>query len=116
MSTFCNPILIALGLILRVASAGIVPLLDFEKIQLSGKFLRPRVESQPLVDGECKAFPGEPSWPSETAWSELNVAVNGALLKPVPLASVCYNNTVYNDYSASQCASVSQAWGTTIDR
>ncbi|KAK4222036.1 hypothetical protein QBC38DRAFT_490871 [Podospora fimiseda] len=39
---------------------------------------------------KCKAFPGDPSWPSELEWSRLNESLRGALLKPLPPASVCY--------------------------
>jgi hypothetical protein len=42
--------------------------------------------------------------------------LNGALLKPAPLASVCYNNTVYNNYDPSQCQAVSASWTSIQDR
>ena len=42
----------------------------------------------------CKAFPGTSTWPIESEWTRLNASLNGALLKPAPAASVCYNGTV----------------------
>ncbi|KAK0701574.1 hypothetical protein B0T26DRAFT_865327 [Lasiosphaeria miniovina] len=41
----------------------------------------------------CKNFPGDGAWPTETEWSQLNSSVGGALLKPVPPASVCYHSS-----------------------
>lgn len=41
----------------------------------------------------CRAFPGTPSWPIDDEWSQLNRTLGGALLKPNPLAAVCYNGT-----------------------
>jgi len=64
----------------------------------------------------CKAFPGTPQWPSDQIWSTLNQTVDGTLLKPFPLASVWYNNTVYNNYDAPQCQAVSAGWATIQER
>lgn len=64
---------------------------------------------------KCKAFPGV-DWPSEEAWSELNTAVNGALLKPAPAASVCYNSSGYGNYNAAACANLTQGWATELVR
>lgn len=42
----------------------------------------------------CKAFPGAPDWPLDSEWNTLNQSLSGALLKPAPAASVCYNGTL----------------------
>jgi len=41
----------------------------------------------------CKAFPGDSSWPSQAEWSRLNSSLNGALLRPLPPAAVCYRSS-----------------------
>lgn len=41
----------------------------------------------------CKTFPGDANWPSDTEWSHLNSSVDGALLRPLPPAAVCYLNS-----------------------
>jgi hypothetical protein len=38
----------------------------------------------------CRAFPGGPDWPLDDEWSQLNRTLGGALLKPIPLGTVCY--------------------------
>lgn len=48
----------------------------------------------------CKAFPGNEDWPTFREWSQLNKSINGALLKPVPAASACYDG---QDYNSTQC-------------
>ncbi|KAK4235745.1 hypothetical protein C8A03DRAFT_17560 [Achaetomium macrosporum] len=50
---------------------------------------------------QCKAFPGDPSWPSEDEWSRLNKTLGGALLKPLPPASVCYSTSP--NFNAEAC-------------
>ncbi|CAG8948757.1 hypothetical protein HYFRA_00001878 [Hymenoscyphus fraxineus] len=52
--------------------------------------------SDPIHFPACKAFPGTHEWPLENEWSQLNSSLGGALLKPVPLASVCYAGPLYN--------------------
>ncbi|KAK3986410.1 hypothetical protein QBC44DRAFT_248259 [Cladorrhinum sp. PSN332] len=53
------------------------------------RFANP-VASRNSSHPRCKAFPGDPLWPSETEWSRLNSSLGGALLKPLPPASFCY--------------------------
>ncbi|GAB1316789.1 hypothetical protein MFIFM68171_06999 [Madurella fahalii] len=48
----------------------------------------------------CKAFPGDPSWPDEEEWARLNRTLGGALLKPLPPASVCYRTSPNFDAEA----------------
>ncbi|KAI1502158.1 hypothetical protein F5X99DRAFT_427530 [Biscogniauxia marginata] len=46
----------------------------------------------PVYNGpECKAYPGSEGWPVDDEWAQLNSSLGGALLKPVPLAAVCYD-------------------------
>lgn len=50
----------------------------------------------------CKVYPGDAEWPSDKAWSQLNVLTGGRLLNaPTPLAAVCY---LGEDYNATKCA------------
>lgn len=48
----------------------------------------------------CKAFPGDPTWPDEKEWAQLNRTLGGALLKPLPPASVCYRTSPNFDAEA----------------
>ncbi|KAK7932434.1 hypothetical protein PG985_003146, partial [Apiospora marii] len=49
---------------------------------------------------ECRAFPGEASWPPEEEWRKLNSSLGGALLQPPPPGAVCYNSSEYYDQAA----------------
>ena len=76
----------------------------FESIQLQprdirnfsavdfGNARRPRRAS-----AECRAFPGSADWPSNRDWARLNDTIDGALLKPTPLGSVCYPGPNYDE-------------------
>jgi hypothetical protein len=96
-----------------VSTVGTIPaLFDFEKIQLHSEGFQlddPRAKLLP-ENRECKVFPGDADWPSGEAWTIFNATLNGALLKPAPLASVCYNNTAYNNFAGSECESLSSKW------
>ncbi|KAI0858731.1 FAD binding domain-containing protein [Xylaria cubensis] len=60
-----------------------------------------RSTANPVYDGpECKAAPGSAAWPLEADWARLNGSLSGALLKPVPVAAVCYDGP-FKD--ANQC-------------
>jgi hypothetical protein len=60
-----------------------------------------RLTKSPVYDGpECKVYPGTAAWPLEAEWARLNSTLNGALLKPVPAAAVCYSGPYQN---ANQC-------------
>jgi len=52
--------------------------------------------------GECKVYPGDAKWPSDSAWHWFNDTLDGALIKGVPPARVCYPGY----YNADQCAAV----------
>lgn len=99
-----------------VSASTITTLFDYEKIQLredNNSFKRADLLPK---DNACKNFPGDANWPSEESWSQLNETTNGALLKPIPVASVCYNSTAYNDFAVSACNAVSASWSTEFER
>lgn len=64
----------------------------------------------------CKVFPGNADWPSDDVWKELAVSLNGTLLKPAPVSSVCYNTTTYGNYDAAACANITRGWATEFVR
>ncbi|KAB5518084.1 hypothetical protein GE09DRAFT_519178 [Coniochaeta sp. 2T2.1] len=80
----------------------------FEEIQLSAADVvtNPSVEfgdASHVTDPSrpaCKAFPGSQDWPTDEEWSALNGTIDGVLLKPLPVASVCYAGQVYD---ATRC-------------
>ncbi|KAK4223295.1 bifunctional solanapyrone synthase [Podospora fimiseda] len=57
---------------------------------------------------KCKLLPGDPLWPSSTIWSLFNLTLSGALIKTIPLAAPCYNNTGL--YSSSACQQIRERW------
>lgn len=38
-------------------------------------------------------FPGDPNWPTEGEWNQLNETIQGRLIKGVPLAHTCFGPT-----------------------
>jgi len=59
---------------------------------------------------ECKAFPGDTNWPAAADWRRLNDTVDGALLKPQPVAAVCYPGPKYD---AERCKYIVRTAGAT---
>ncbi len=49
------------------------------------------------LDNECRYFPGDRGWPSDSEWSRLNASIDGALLKPEPAAAACYPGPGYDE-------------------
>ena len=94
----------------------ISPLFEYEKTQLNEDSLEALSSNPASINSECKTFPGDANWPSDEVWHSFNRTLNGALLKPAPLASVCYNNTSYNNFDTAKCEAISSAWSTTIER
>lgn len=91
----------------------IIPaLFEYEKIQLHAENLQTETGGAKIVPKniECKVFPGDADWPSDATWNNFNATLNGTLLKPPPLASVCYTNTTYNNFASSECESLSAKW------
>ncbi|KAI7553012.1 hypothetical protein KC331_g1517, partial [Hortaea werneckii] len=61
------------------------------------------------AEARCKVYPGDPAWPSLGEWELLNRTLDGALIKGVPAADVCYfNGTARHDESA--CAKLAANW------
>lgn len=58
----------------------------------------------------CRAFPGDPSWPSSKTWSLFNTTLSGALIQTVPLAAPCYADWPAQ-YNADVCANLTANWG-----
>lgn len=63
--------------------------------------------SQVAAPANCKIIPGDAEWPSEDVWDSFNVTLGGVLLKPKPLASVCYAGVSYN---AAKCEQYKSNW------
>jgi hypothetical protein len=104
---------VVLGSAVEVAGREPAPtLFDYEKIQIQSENFQPETGSATPIPNanECKAFPGGADWPSDDTWNSLNATLNGTLLKPPPLASVCYKNTTYNNFGSSECESLSAKW------
>lgn len=53
----------------------------------------------------CRAFPGSKDWPSAATWARLNATMDGGLLHPSPLGSVCYPNAngTLGAFNLTQC-------------
>ncbi|KAI6822147.1 FAD/FMN-containing isoamyl alcohol oxidase MreA [Hortaea werneckii] len=61
------------------------------------------------VEARCKVYPGDPAWPSLGEWKLFNRTLDGALIKGVPAADVCYfNGTARHDEGA--CAKLAANW------
>ncbi|KAF2464847.1 FAD binding domain-containing protein [Lindgomyces ingoldianus] len=66
--------------------------------------------SQPpnAITSRCKIYPGDPAWPSDETWAQLNeLTDNRLLVKPQPQATVCYNGP---QYDPSKCAQLTAKW------
>ncbi|KAK7983488.1 MFS transporter [Apiospora arundinis] len=60
-------------------------------------------------DGNCKCFPGDPCWPSESEWAAFNRTVGGRLVATVPLAAPCHHSPLA-PYDPVACAAVRSTW------
>lgn len=56
----------------------------------------------------CKVFPGDPEWPSDSEWQGFDRLLGGALIKGVPSAAVCYSD--WPQYDPEKCTEVTNAW------
>ncbi|KAK4119144.1 FAD-binding domain-containing protein [Parathielavia appendiculata] len=67
---------------------------DFPAIRFDNKAAgSPRT----TTTARCRAWPGSNDWPSDSEWQQLNTSLGGALLKPLPPASACYQGDQYNE-------------------
>jgi len=55
---------------------------------------------------DCRAYPGDPTWPTESEWSDFNKTINGRLVRTVPLAHVCHGES----YSETACLKLRSEW------
>jgi hypothetical protein len=78
---------------------------DFADGQLAKRAVRQRRR-----DSTCKTFPGDAEWPSEAQWELFDLLIDGALHKPAPLASVCYQSSQWGAYDVGRCADISGNW------
>lgn len=60
------------------------------------------------VSGQCKTHPGDELFPDATIWDVFNLLLGGALIKDVPLSSVCYDT--WDNYDAAQCEYITEQW------
>lgn len=58
---------------------------------------------------DCKAFPGDADWPSESLWTGLELLTENDLVRAPPMAHVCYANGT-SSASESTCASFTDDW------
>ncbi|KAI0411230.1 hypothetical protein F5X98DRAFT_384223 [Xylaria grammica] len=62
---------------------------------------------------QCRSFPGDPSWPSDDTWADLNNTVHGRLIAAAPIAAPCYTsvfeqpNALFNE---DVCATLRDNW------
>ncbi len=57
---------------------------------------------------QCRVFPGDANWPSDTAWNNLNLLTGGKLIKTVPLAAPCYQG--WPQYNTTLCQDITNSW------
>lgn len=62
-----------------------------------------------VPDTICLNIPGDPGWPSNSLWSQLNQTVSGRLIATVPLASVCHDSP-YQAFDETACAVLRSDW------
>ena len=100
MSPFCNMMRVGLFAIFLGLGLTFDTHFPFESTPLTESdtegfsvigFGDPDISTESIASGsKCRAFPGEPDWPSEAQWAQLNTSLEGALLYPTPAGSACY--------------------------
>lgn len=55
---------------------------------------------------ECKCIPGDECWPTPEEWAHFNITIQGKLVAPSQLASVCHDP----NYDEAECAYVQGQW------
>lgn len=58
----------------------------------------------------ARQTPNTPCFPKDDDWKALNSSVNGALIKTIPLASVCYQDSPFDDFNDTLCKEVASQW------
>lgn len=59
---------------------------------------------------DCRTYPGDSLWPSADLWNVYDDVLGNALSPIIPIASPCYRDSVYDNYDASLCASITEGW------
>lgn len=104
----------------KVPGQGLFP---FETLQLTDAVLSKLETSQALQNlpisfggkpkvgaaQACKAYPGEPGWPSDSVWRLFDLLLGGALIRTTPEAAICYPEWGGN-YTASSCTGLTGSW------
>lgn len=83
----------------------IVSLFGFDNTTNSGT-----VSNSSRLGGECKTFPGDPSFPRPAVWTTFDRLLGGALIKTTPIGAPCYRNS--GVYDAAKCADISARFTT----
>jgi hypothetical protein len=105
--------MLTLCLVAFLASSVIGVNFDFESTQLTeSETVRfPAVRfgdtSQPLPQEECRYSTDDDNWPTDAEWQLFNQTLGGMLLKPKPLAILCYTGP---EYDAAKCATLQSSW------
>lgn len=55
---------------------------------------------------DCRCFPGDPCWPTESHWTKLNSTLGGRLIRTVPIGAPCHDP----NYNEEACQAVRAAW------
>ncbi|CCF36587.1 FAD/FMN-containing isoamyl alcohol oxidase MreA [Colletotrichum higginsianum] len=54
----------------------------------------------------CRCFPGDPCWPTDSHWTKLNSTLGGRLIRTVPIGAPCHDP----NYNEEACQAVRAAW------
>ena len=57
---------------------------------------------------KCKTYPEDSEYPNDSMWDVFDLLTGGALIKAVPLASVCYDSRSNRD--AVACSHITKHW------
>ncbi|KAL4914775.1 hypothetical protein BDW62DRAFT_204282 [Aspergillus aurantiobrunneus] len=81
----------------------------FPSLALTLSLLLPVLGLVPRQSTPCRAIPGDPEWPSASAWNALNKTVHGRLQATVPLPSVCHHEP-FGTYNEDACTAMKIKW------
>lgn len=88
--------------------ADVADLFTFGNTTVGSEFERRRLGKRTL---RCKTAPGDLLWPSRLTWGIFDLLLGGALKEVVPIASVCYQNSEWNNYNSAKCEQITNEWG-----